>query len=55
MRKQEFQNEVDMLKGNICRICVSDSAEEIGNMCDFAIKRLLKIKKFRLDELKEEK
>lgn len=51
MEQNEFRNTVDMLQGNICRICVSNDTEEINEMCDFAISRILEIKKYRLNRM----
>lgn len=54
MDNRDFRNEIEMLNGNICRICVSNDVEEINSMCDFAIKRILEIKHFRLEQLNKE-
>lgn len=35
--------EVDMLKGNICRMCVTDDIKELYKQADFARQRILKI------------
>lgn len=49
--EREFQNELDMLKGNINRIAVSEDVTEISDMFLFAKYRLSRICKARLDEL----
>lgn len=41
--RQRIENEFDMLKGNINRICVTDSLEELYKQSDFARHRILKI------------
>ncbi len=38
-----IRNEEDMLKGNINRMCVTDSLKELFSMYDFALKRISKI------------
>lgn len=55
MDHKDFINEVDMLKGNIARVCASDDADEISVNVDYAIKRLLDIKIYRLNQMKEGK
>ena len=52
---KDFNIEFDMLKGNMARVCVSDDAEEISANVDYAIKRLLDIKTYRLNQMKEGK
>lgn len=51
MSHQELMNQVDMLKGNINRICVSDDIEEIESMYKFALMRLEKIHDDVLEKL----
>lgn len=41
--RQRIENECDMLKGNINRMCVTDSLEELYKQSDFARHRILKI------------
>lgn len=43
MTHQELMNEVDMLKGNINRICVTDNTEEMERMYRFAQDRLYNV------------
>ena len=38
-----IENECDMLKGNINRMCVTDNIEELYKQSDFARHRILKI------------
>lgn len=40
-----IENEFDMLKGNINRMCVTDDLEELYKQSDFARHRILKIEK----------
>jgi hypothetical protein len=52
-----IRNEEDMLKGNINRMCVTDSLKELFSMYDFAMKRIstiynINLKKF-LDDNSE--
>lgn len=43
----------DLLKGNICRVCVSDDPEEIIRHLGFAIDRLSMLAYSRIKEIKE--
>lgn len=43
--RQRIENECDMLKGNINRMCVTDDIEELYKQSDFARHRILKIEK----------
>ena len=52
---QMIQIEEDMLKGNICRMCVTDDLEELNSMAIFAMKRIQKIFDINLARLTEEK
>lgn len=38
-----LNNEVDMLKGNINRMCVTSDLDELDKMYEFALKRLKSI------------
>lgn len=51
--QQEKRAELDMLDGNIARICVSDDPEEIVRSLGFATNRLSMIAYSRIKELKE--
>ena len=51
--QQEKRSELDMLDGNIARICVSDDPEEIVKSLGFATNRLSMIAYSRIKELKE--
>lgn len=53
LTQQEKRNTLDMLDGNIARICVSDDPEEIVRSLGFAIDRLSTIAYSRVKELKE--
>lgn len=46
--------ELDMIQGNISRLCVSDDPEEIIVQLGFAIDRLSMLAYSRVKELKEE-
>ena len=46
--REEMLGEVDMLRGNINRICVSDDVEEISQMYHYALTRLEELKKYNL-------
>ncbi len=45
-----IRNEEDMLKGNINRMCVTDSLKELFSMYDFALKRISKIYNINLEK-----
>lgn len=49
---KERDNMQDMLKGNICRICVSDDPEEILVHLGFAIDRLSMLAYSNIKEIK---
>lgn len=51
--KHETRSTLDMLEGNIARVCVSDDPEEIVKSLGFAIDRLSMIAYSRIKELKE--
>ena len=40
LTQQEKEHELDSIKGNICRISISDNTEEIMSSLGFAIDRL---------------
>lgn len=44
---------LDMVKGEICRICISDDPEEIVKMLGFATSNLSMVAYSRIKELKE--
>ena len=45
-----IQNEEDMLKGEINRMCVTDSLKELFSMYDFALKRISNIYNINLEK-----
>lgn len=55
MTEQEFEQEKDMLYGNINRMCVSDDAKEILNMYNFACKRLERIYHYNYDRIHDQR
>lgn len=52
---QEKRNELDMLKGNIARIAVSDNVEEVVAQLGFAIDRLSLLAYSRIKEIENKK
>ena len=46
-----IHNEEDMLKGNINRMCVTDSLKELFKMYDMSLKRISRIYNTNLDRL----
>lgn len=52
---EEMLGEVDMLKGNINRICVSKDVEEISQMYHFALMRLEELMKYNVRRIVERK
>ena len=53
--REEMIGEVDMLRGNINRICVSDDVEEISQMYHYALTRLEEIMKYNVRRVVERK
>lgn len=53
--REEMLGEVDMLRGNINRICVSDDVEEISQMYHFALTRLEELMKYNVRRVVERK
>ena len=51
--KEEKEFLLDMLQGNIARICVSDDVEEVVAQLGFAIDRLSMLAYSRIKEIKE--
>lgn len=47
---KRIHNEEDMLKGNINRMCVTDSLKELYSMYDFALKRISTIYNINLEK-----
>ena len=41
MDKQRLDNEIDMLKGNINRMCVTKTFKELNEMYDYAMDRVM--------------
>lgn len=55
LEREQKNFSLDMLKGNIARICVSDDVEEIICQLGFAVDRLSILAYSRVKELKQEK
>ena len=55
MDKQKLDGEIDMLKGNINRMCVTKTFKELNEMYDYAMDRVMKIYRMNWDRLREEK
>lgn len=53
--REEMLGEIDMLRGNINRICVSDDVEEISQMYHYALTRLEEIMKYNVRRVVERK
>ena len=53
--REEMLGEVDMLRGNINRICVSDNVEEISQMYHCALMRLEELMKYNVRRVVERK
>lgn len=53
--REEMLGEVDMLRGNINRICVSDNVEEISQMYHYALTRLEEVMKYNVRRIVERK
>lgn len=53
--REEMLGEVDMLRGNINRICVSNNIEEISQMYHYALTRLEEVMKYNVRRVVERK
>lgn len=53
MTQKECYNEVDMLKGNINRMCTTESVEELERMKQFAINRINAIYDYKIAQIKK--
>ena len=53
--REEMLGEIDMLRGNINRICVSNDVEEISQMYHYALTRLEEIMKYNVRRVVERK
>lgn len=51
MTYKELTIEIDMLKGNINRICLTNDMDEFKRMCDVSIIRLFNIQKYNEDRI----
>ncbi len=54
-QKQELDVQLDMLNGNINRMCVTDDVDELNSMYGYAKKRLLIIMLTNVERIKNEK
>lgn len=52
--RQELRNEIDMLNGNINRMCVCESYKELIYNFSYAQERLKEICKYNVDRLNNE-
>ena len=53
--REEMLGEIDMLRGNINRICVSNDVEEISQMYHCALMRLEELMKYNVRRVVERK
>lgn len=53
MNRQELEIEIDMLKGNINRMCVTDDDAELESMQQWAKKRIDRIYSYNYQRLRE--
>ncbi|MBO4541636.1 MAG: hypothetical protein J5725_00490 [Bacteroidales bacterium] len=51
MTQQELNNEVDMLEGNINRMCVTDDMKELCKMFEYARLRIERIYQYNKERL----
>lgn len=54
LSRKEIKESLDLLDGNISRICVSDNPEEIMSSLGFAIDRLSMIAYSRIKEINQD-
>ena len=55
MDKGDLNYTIDMLNGNINRMCVTKTFKELNEMYDYAMERVMKIYSMNWDRLQEEK
>ena len=55
MDKGDLNYTIDMLNGNINRMCVTKTFKELSEMYDYAMERVMKIYSMNWDRLREEK
>lgn len=55
MDKGDLNYTIDMLNGNINRMCVTKTFKELNEMYDYAMERVMKIYTMNWDRLREEK
>lgn len=55
MDKGDLNYTIDMLNGNINRMCVTKTFKELNEMYDYAMERVMKIYSMNWDRLREEK
>ena len=54
MDKGDLNYTIDMLNGNINRMCVTKTIKELNEMYDYAMERVMKIYSMNWDRLQEE-
>ena len=52
--RQLIENECDMLKGNINRMCVTDDIKELYKQADFAVRRIFKIENITMSRFTDQ-
>lgn len=52
--RQCIENECDMLKGNINRMCVTDDIKELYKQADFAVRRIFKIENIAMSRFADQ-
>lgn len=55
MDKGDLNYTIDMLNGNINRMCVTKTFKELNEMYDYAMERVMKIYTMNCNRLREEK
>lgn len=53
--RNDLENEIRMLQGNVNRMCVTDDVEELNSMKEWAIKRTNEIHTYNLSKLIQSK
>jgi len=54
MTRKELNIEIDMLKGNINRMCVTKDKDELDSMLEYAQTRIFRIYEYNLQKLLKE-
>ena len=49
--QQQLRNEINMLDGNVSRMCLTDDKNELNSMFEWALHRISEIYNYNLDRI----